>query len=125
MDLDMTGYTALNPADLLIFFGKSLFRADQDTASAGMANLFEYDQAVFDIGQSVELAKIDALAAAGAFFLIDHRDFHSDRLGLQLLRLEEEVAVRLLDVAVQVKRFTGQLGKVDGYQGFPRPALSA
>ena len=93
-----------------------------------MTQLGKSEHLLLDAHDGAELADLAALAATGAFLLVNLWDRQTDRLCRLDNGLEEQVTVRLLYIAVQqlnLLTFSGQThGQVCGQGRLTRASLS-
>ena len=91
-----------------------------------MAELGEYQHLRFEYSYSIIGTNLSAATTMGTFLLIDSWDRDSDRLPLAKGRLEQDMGIGLLDIAIEeLHPVLQRQSKAGGDQGLPRAPLAA
>jgi len=92
--------------------------AYKEAPAAAVTELREDGRAAAEGYDCVVLTEVSAQAAAGARLFVDHREWNADLCRPRDLRGEEEVTVRLFDIAVEELHLSIDCqGKVDRHSG--------
>ncbi len=128
-EVDLAGFAAFDGTYLQRFLSERVIGADAETTAARVAKLLERQHVLFNGDNGAVLADLPALTARRTFFQIDLRYVDRHLAGGGDLRPQKKMAVRFLNIAVEVLNFlpqlAGRLGKIHGDRGLARPPLAA
>jgi len=127
--LDRSGPACFHDADFSRPFGNGVLGTNERTPTAAVAKLGVHEHLLTDADDRTVLTKLAALAAEGALLGVHLRDHGADGSSIRDLRLQENVPVGLLHVAIKVSNAPplarGYPGKIRSHGRFARATLAA